>query len=625
MAYSRPDIYIEEILSSDQASQGVSTSVAAFYGFTERGPTFTPVLIRSVDEFRRTFGGEYNSEALFYSVRSFFENGGSNCYVVRMKTALSTATARSVSLDNNETVPQTLLKFTAGFRGSECLGDSYSTVQVNASLSGRFVSSWVLSTSSDMTADAALGDEKILLQSINGITPNAVLMIEEGASSGTATKHYAVVKSTESYLSGSSIVHAVNLTSGLTSAITSTDVKVTVLEYDITVQDKGETVESWRYLSFNQDADNYIETIINDSQTGSRFVKVEDLLASTPSYAVKVLASSSAYSSLSTGGGDETVSPSVSDFIGSSDDRTGFYAISGLDSVNLLCVPPSFANGRIGSSLIPSLHNAMLAFCAERMNLFAILDTPADLLPISTGVNSVGDWRKASLGVDSYWGALYYPHIKVPRDGVNGTLTLAPSGAVAGIYARMDAVAPPQGSVSTAPAGYGESGIVKGIKGIEVNVDDAVHGDLNLLGINVLRKVNNTGNGLPGVIVLGARTLSSTSDFRYVNVRRMMTYVEQSVKTISKPYLFKNNGPETWSRLTNEISSLLNNFFLAGQLAGNTSNESFFVKIDSTNNSAEDLRNGILNAEIGLALLRPAEFIIFRFSQSAGSGATVQE
>jgi hypothetical protein len=189
----------------------------------------------------------------------------------------------------------------------------------------------------------------------------------------------------------------------------------------------------------------------------------------------------------------------------------------------------------------------------------------------------------------------------------------------------MDAVAPPQGSVSTAPAGYGESGLVKGIKGIEVNVADADHGALNLLGINVLRKVNNTGAGLPGVIILGARTLSSTSDFRYVNVRRMMTFVEQTVKAAARPYLFKNNGPDTWGRLTNDINSILGGFFAAGQLAGNSEAESFFVKIDATNNSPEDLRNGILNAEIGLALLRPAEFIIFRFSQSAGSGATVQE
>ena len=257
--------------------------------------------------------------------------------------------------------------------------------------------------------------------------------------------------------------------------------------------------------------------------------------------------------------------------------------------------------------------------------MFAILDTPAGLTASESGSNSVGDWRKGSLGIDSYWGALYYPHIKVPRDGVNGTLTLAPSGAVAGIYARMDAVAPPQGSVSTAPAGYGASGEVRGIKGLEVNVADADHGALNVLGINVLRKVSNGGNGLPAVVVLGARTLSSTSDFRYVNVRRMMTYVEQSVKSISRPYLFKNNGPETWGRLTTDISSLLGGFFAAGQLAGNSESEAFFVKIDASNNSAEDLRNGILNAEIGLALLRPAEFIIFRFSQSAGAGASVQE
>ena len=624
MAYSRPDIYIEEILSSDQASQGVSTSVAAFYGFTARGPAFTPILVRGVDEFRRVFGGEYNSEALFYSVRSFFENGGSACYVVRMKTALSTATARNITLDNDAGSPAGLLKFTAGFRGLDCVGDDYASVGVKASLSTRFVSSWVSGSVSDLTDDAAIGDTALRLQSINGITPNSVIKVLEDVG-GTPVSHFAVVKSTESFLESGSIVHQVNLTSALTAAIASADAKVTVLEYDLSVEDGSEVVESWSNLSLNPDADNYIETIINDSQTGSRFVNVEDLIGGSV-FSSKVIGSALGASQLlSAGGGDETVSPAIADFVGDSNARTGFYAISGLDSVNLLCVPPSFSGGRIGSSLIPSIHNAMLAFCAERMNLFAILDTPAELTASESGANSVGDFRKGTLGVDSYWGALYYPHIKVPRDGVNGTLTLAPSGAVAGIYARMDAVAPPQGSVSTAPAGYGESGLVKGIKGIEVNVADADHGALNLLGINVLRKVNNTGAGLPGVIILGARTLSSTSDFRYVNVRRMMTFVEQTVKSTARPYLFKNNGPDTWGRLTNDINSILGGFFAAGQLAGNSEAESFFVKIDATNNSPEDLRNGILNAEIGLALLRPAEFIIFRFSQSAGSGATVQE
>ena len=624
MAYSRPDIYIEEILSSDQASQGVSTSVAAFYGFASRGPAFTPILITSVDEFRRVFGGEYNNEALFYSVRSFFENGGSSCYVVRMKTALSTATARSAVLQNDAGTPADLLTFKAGFRGLECLGDSYSKVGVKISLSGRFVSSWVSSTTSDMTANASIGDSSIQLQSVNGITPGSVLLIEETAS-GSATDYYVVVKSTDSSLVGVSIVHKVNLTAPLGSAISGADAKVTLLEYNLEVEDDQSVVETFSYLSLNPDADNYIETVINDSQTGSRFVTVTDEIGGSTFSSKVVGAELGAIQLLSTGGGDETVSPAIGDFIGDSNDRTGFYAISGLDNVNLLCVPPSFENGRIGSALLPSLHSAMLAFCAERMNLFAILDAPAGLTASDSGASSIGDFRKGTLGVDSYWGALYYPHVKVPRDGVNGTLTLAPSGAVAGIYARMDAVAPPQGSVSTAPAGYGESGLVKGIKGLEVNVADADHGALNVLGINVLRKVNNTGDGLPGVIVLGARTLSSTSDFRYVNVRRMMTFVEQSVKATARPYLFKNNGPETWGRLTNDVNSLLGGFFAAGQLAGNTEAESFFVKIDSSNNSGEDLRNGILNAEIGLALLRPAEFIIFRFSQSAGSGATVQE
>lgn len=624
MAYSRPDVYIEEILSADQASQGVSTSVAAFFGLAERGPANAPILCNSINDFRRVFGGALADESLFYSVRSFFENGGSSCYAVRLVSGAAIDAGVTAHFHTFTNGASDFLKVEAGYRGTACYGSSYSDVGVEFSLSGRFQSAYVDNTTGDLTADASSGDTEISVASVSGISPNSIIKIAEGAS-GTPTYHFLIVKGVRSVIESGSLVHKIELTSPLTAAITALDSQITLLEYNMAINKGGESIELFENLSFNLDADNYIETVINDSQVGSRLVVVSDLLTSS-TLDNRQLSIVSGETRLSSGGGDELVGFALADIIGDRVARTGLYAISGRDNINLVAVPPSItAGGKIPASMIPTLNSALLTFCGEQMNLFAILDTPAGLTASASGAGSVGEWRKGSLGVDSYWGGLYFPRLKVAKDGVRGDVTVPPSGAVAGLFARVDAAPLPRGSVASSPAGYGVNGEIRGIKGIEVNVADADHGDLNLLGINVMRRVNNTGSGLPGVVTLGARTLSSTSDFRYVNVRRMMTYIEQNVKMLAKPHLFSNNGPQLWATLTDEISSLLSGYFRNGQLAGNSEAEAFFVKIDESINDAESMRNGILNAEIGLALQRPAEFIIFRFSQSASSGATIQE
>lgn len=631
MAYSRPDVYIEEILNAEPVNAGVSTAVPAFLGIAESGPANTPILINGVEEFKRVFGGPLSTEPLFYSVRSFFQNGGSSCYVVRLISQAaveSIASPRNATLSNDQVSDTDLVKVRAGYRGVFAYGDSLDDISVKVSLSTRFVSKYVQGSSDDLTANAASGDLQIKLKSITGITAGATLKITQSATSPSASDIVVVkVASTESALVGGVLQHIVTLSSPLSAPLTAADSKVQVLEYDLTVIKDNAEVESWKYLSLDPDADLYIETVINDSEVGSRFIAVEDLKPSAV-LSLKVISDANLSASsiqLADGGGNEVLGLALSDIIGSESEPSGLQSLAARDNINLLCVPPSLAGGAITESMVPKIHAAMLEFCGSRMNMFAILDTPAGLTASASGSGSVGAFRTDTLGADSFWGALYFPHIVVLKEGnTRARLSVPPSGAVAGLFARNDGRPAPAGSIASAPAGYGDRGALKGVVGLEVQVGETAHGDLNVLGVNCMRRII-TEAGLPEFNLLGARTLSSRTDFRYVNVRRMLTFIEQSSKRIARPYLFATNGPQTWALLQTQISNFLGSLFRAGQLAGNSEAQAFFVKIDASNNTPEKVREGVMSVDVGVALLRPAEFIVFTFQQSASNGFNVQE
>ena len=629
--YTRPDVYIEEILTPDNTPEGVSTSIASFLGATVRGPSNKAILITSFDEFKRVFGGALDKEPLFYTVRSFFDNGGSACYVVRVVSDAA-ITGGQFAKPANDTIlgsnsDNAALKFSAGYRGLPSYGIAGKGLYVNINQSSLFTNT----TGGDLAAAASSGDTSIQVVSTTGIRPKDFIKIEDEAASQAVT--YNQVAAVRSVLNGSTLEHYIDLVTPLDTALDATtntaDSKITVLAYDVIVKTNSAqvTVETFTGVSMNPESDLYIETIINDEETGSRYITVEDLVASTtPSSDAEIKESELASEldhRLATNGEDVLPNFAISDFIGDEVNQTGMYALAAKDSVNLLCIPPSLdsTNGIIKLADVPKVQAAMLDFCAKRLDMFAILDAPSGRVMSTSATNSIGLYRTGSLGVDSYWGAMYYPHLKVQKtSGSRQTVTIPPSGAVAGLYSRVDAIGAPNGGVASSPAGYGDLGSIRNVSGLEFDVSDSLHGELNTMGINVIKIVERANGALPGALVLGARTLSNVDEFRYINTRRMMTFVEKNIKRLGKPYLFRNNGPRLWRELTSDIESFLREEFQAGNLAGNSVNESFFVKINATTNTAENIKKGILVGEIGVALLRPAEFVVFRFSQTqAGS------
>jgi len=185
-------------------------------------------------------------------------------------------------------------------------------------------------------------------------------------------------------------------------------------------------------------------------------------------------------------------------------------------------------------------------------------------------------------------------------------ILVPPTGFMAGIYARSDT----ENSVAKAPANE----VVLGAVDFERHINFAEQSVLNPLGINCLRFFPDRGYR-----VWGARTVSSDTELMYINVRRYLIYLEHSIDSGTQWAVFENNGPSLWARVTDSIDSFLNNEFAAGNLLGTSASNAYFVRCDRTTMTQNDLDNGRMICLIGVALLKPAEFVIFRIGQMTAS------
>jgi phage tail sheath protein FI len=215
---------------------------------------------------------------------------------------------------------------------------------------------------------------------------------------------------------------------------------------------------------------------------------------------------------------------------------------------------------------------------------------------------------------NSKYGALYAPWIDVVDPRTGGPHRIPPSGAVIGRYARTDTVR----GVHKAPAGVTD-GQLASVIGLAASFGQADQEKLNPQGINVIRRFAGAGN-----VIWGARTVSSDPEWRYVNVRRLFLFLEESIEESTSWTVFEPNDPALWKSLVTNISAFLRLQWLAGALVGATEEEAYFVKCDAENNPPESVLLGRVITEIGVAPSKPAEFVIFRIAQFQG-GSDVSE
>ncbi len=366
--------------------------------------------------------------------------------------------------------------------------------------------------------------------------------------------------------------------------------KLRVIEAEVTVQyapaGSVATEEVFSNLALSDTGANYLPRLVKER---SKLVDVVAVGLSVDKDLLKFPAApiTGQWQGLD-GGDDSPETLAQEDFIGidgGPGNRTGIQALEDIEQIAIVMVPGMWSR---------SIHNALVVHCEQLKSRFAILD-PQDGLDM----DGIQAFRSP---YNTQYAALYYPWVMV-RDPLKAQdVVMSPSGFMAGIYARVD----DSRGVFKAPANEP----ILGIQRLEQDINKREQDILNPQNINVLRYFNDRGN-----LVWGARVLTANSLWKYVPVRRLFIYVEQSIYYGTQFVVFEPNDEPLWARVRQTITNFLTTVWHGGALQGGQPDEAFFVKCDHTTMTQDDIDNGRLICVIGIAPVKPAEFVIFRIQQ----------
>jgi phage tail sheath protein FI len=350
----------------------------------------------------------------------------------------------------------------------------------------------------------------------------------------------------------------------------------------------GSTTETFRNLRLTGEAPG---TVVGALASQSRLVRataLDDLVADPAAFPAPATGS---WVTLADDGDDAFEGLDVGDFVGTdggSGKRTGIVALEDIDEVAICAVPGVWAG---------TVESALVTHCEQLKDRFAVLD-PQDGLDIE----GIQTFREP---FDTKYAALYYPWLVVNDPSTGQFVEVPPSGHVIGIYARTDV----ERGVHKAPA----NAVIRGIRladGIAQDVTKRHQDLLNPRGINALRFFPGLGQR-----VWGARTLSSDTSWKYINVRRLFLFLEESIDEGTQWVVFEPNDEPLWALVRQTVSNFLATVWRTGALAGTTADEAFFVHCDRSTMTDDDIANGRLICVIGVAPVFPAEFVIFRIQQ----------
>ncbi|MEV5570193.1 phage tail sheath subtilisin-like domain-containing protein [Spirillospora sp. NPDC052269] len=302
-------------------------------------------------------------------------------------------------------------------------------------------------------------------------------------------------------------------------------------------------------------------------------------------------------------GENGTVTPEH--YLGDTADRTGFGGLEALDAVTMVSCPDlmsAYERGALDMESLKAVQLGMIAHCELMGDRVAIIDPPPGL-----NARQIREWRMETAGYDSRYAALYYPWIKAFDPSTGKAAMVPPSGHMAGIWARSDA----ERGVHKAPANE----VVRGAVDLGLQITKGEQDLLNPIGVNCIRAFPGRG-----VRVWGARTLASDPAWRYLNVRRYFNYLEESILIGTQWVVFEPNDEALWARIRRNISAFLVTEWRDGALFGSSPEEAFYVKCDSETNPPESVDLGRVVCEIGVAPVKPAEFVVFRLAQISGGG-----
>ncbi|MEJ8546923.1 phage tail sheath subtilisin-like domain-containing protein [Brevibacillus borstelensis] len=580
--YLSPGVYVEEFDSGPVPMEGASTSTAGFIGLAQKGPAAgLPELITGVNDFRKIFGSYLSENAfgeyryLAYAVDHFFLNGGSRCYVMRVAPG-DAKLASNITEENSSPVLQIFAK-NPGAWGNQ--------VRVNIEPSSKAKTQIF-----EVAGEAAAG--KYLVKNSAGFNPGDVVSFFDGEKK----QYREVVSSQDNMIELDQPLEGDVVDKGLLP------VKL-LATCEFTVQVVcGEEAEEYEKCSLNVSAANHVSKVLAKSsivavEAGAAPASEQPqppftVISGQPEEVEKEGGKTeyNRFQIVLAGGSDGSVANlSAGDFIGEDvgpGRRTGIQAFIDNDEVSIMAVP---------GVTDPNVQLSLVAHCENLKSRFAILDIPRDKKKVSDVLTHRNIF-------DTQYAAIYNPWLQVfdPLDKRN--MFIPPSGSMAGIYARSDNTR----GVFKAPANE----VVRGCTGLDCQYNTGEQDILNPKGVNLIRAF--TGQGIR---VWGARTMSSNGLWKYINVRRLFIFLEQSIKNGTNWVVFEPNDDRLWARVHRTIDSFLTRVWREGALMGTSPQEAFYINIGRSTMTQDDIDNGRLICIIGVAPVKPAEFVIFRITQ----------
>lgn len=578
--YLSPGVYVEEYESGAVPMEGVGTSTAGFIGLAEKGDVIgKPQLVTSFSDYMRIFGG-YLSETKYgdkrylpYAVEHFFINGGSRAFVMRVCPADAKAAA---------TKSDSILSFTA-----KNPGEWGNRIKVTVSPVSRV-----------KTQVYEVEGNSATVRSVDGFNIGDVVEFADGKTS-VYNKITAIEEKTITF------ENPVNPSIIDKNLVPTKFVKS--CEIDVSVK-YGDAKEDYLFVSLNTESADYIvsrmaksELVtveVGEAKPAAKPADAKDKKDAPAAPAAAGIAApfeavggkGDAMIMQLSGGTDGSVAGvTAADYIGKDEGpgrRTGIQAFIENSDVSLMAVP---------GVTIPEVQMSLIAHCENLKSRFAVLDMPKD----RKKTDELLEYRDM---FDSNYAAMYHPWVQIFDPLSKKNIIAPPSGSVLGIYARTDTAV----GVHKAPANE----VVRACTGLASSYNTAEQDLLNPKGVNLIRSFPGRG-----IRVWGARTVTSNATWKYINVRRLFIFLEESIRANTNWVVFEPNTEALWGRVKRTIEMFLASVWRSGALAGTSPSEAFFVEIGRSTMTQDDIDNGRLICVIGVAPVKPAEFVIFRIGQ----------
>lgn len=559
--YLSPGVYVEEYDKSPRAIEGVGTSTAGFVGMAVKGPVIgEPSLIGSLTDFIRQFGG-YLSE-FTHKEYSYLSHSVEQFFLNGgTRCFVSRVIPNNAKAAKAEHGILTMMAANEGKWGNRLTVTCQSVTNKKLYLTSK-------------------NEENIYIaRNVNGFEEGNIVLF--GDEYNRILSIFDNTVTFENEFKESPIDNNVVPKKFLL-----------LVEMDMLVR-YNEDSELYTGVNFNTLSSNYIATKVSSSNLIR--VSVSELNEIMNPLEAIFGEGITKGTIIFDGGSDGTMDEvNAGTFIGENKgpgNRTGLQAFLGNNEVSMMAIP---------GITIPEVVVSLVAHCENLGNRFAVIDLPKDM----ADTKEILEYRDM---IDSTYAAMYHPWIQVFDPSTKSAGYIPPSGAVLGIYSRTDIAR----GVHKAPANESVR-----CTGLNINFTNAEQDMLNPHGINLIRSFTGMG-----IRVWGARTASTNSGFKYVNIRRLFIFVEESIRANTNWVVFEPNDSTLWTRVEISISSFLDSLWRSGMLAGSSPSEAFFVDIGQTTMSQDDIMNGRLVCNVGIAAIRPAEFVIFRVTQHTSEAA----